>query len=202
MTLDGFMMAHGSALILPLAAIEGPVVTILTGILSARGYFHWYWALCLLVCADLIGDSAHYWVGRTGGTAISDLGRLPWCAQRCWPLVAGGLTHNATKMLLIGKWTHSIGGLVLIGSGALRLPLARFILVNLFASMPKSAVLLGFGYFASDYYPLFERHFIEGTIALCALGGAAVSCSSGEQTASMPGVSADEGRHVHRLLLS
>src|ERR1700733_9703884 len=75
MTLDGFMMAHGSALILPLAAIEGPVVTILTGILSARGYFQWYWALCLLVCADLIGDSAHYWVGRTGGTAISGLGR-------------------------------------------------------------------------------------------------------------------------------
>jgi membrane-associated protein len=172
MTLDGFMMAHGSALILPLAAIEGPVVTILTGILSARGYFHWYWALCLLVCADLIGDSAHYWVGRTGGTAISGLGRHLGVPNVVGPWLQEALTHNTIKMLLIGKWTHSIGGLVLIGSGALRLPLARFILVNLFASMPKSAVLLGFGYFASDYYPLFERHFIEGTIALCVLGGA------------------------------
>ena len=51
MTIDSFLIAHGSALILPLSVIEGPVVSILTGFLSAQGYFHWYWALCLLVAA-------------------------------------------------------------------------------------------------------------------------------------------------------
>jgi hypothetical protein len=40
--------------------------------------------------------------------------------------------------------------------------------------MPKSTVLFGFGYFTSDYYPLFERHLIIATIGLCALGTAAI----------------------------
>ena len=51
-------------------------------------------------------------------------------------------------MLVIGKWTHTIGCVVLIGSGMLRLPLPRFILINLLATVPKSAVLFGIGYFA------------------------------------------------------
>ncbi len=174
MTLDGFMTAHGIALILPLAAIEGPVVAIVTGILSAQGYFRWYWSLCLLVSADLIGDVAYYWIGRTGRTAITGIGRRLGVSQVSNPTLRHGLTHNATKMWLIGKWTHSIGCLVLIGSGVLRLPLARFILVNLLASIPKCAALFGFGYFASDYYALFEHHLIGGTIVLCTLGGAAI----------------------------
>jgi membrane protein DedA with SNARE-associated domain len=62
---------------------------------------------------------------------------------------------------------------VLIGSGMLRLPVARFILVNLLATVPKSAVLFGFGYFTGGYYKLFERHFVLGTIVLGAVGVAA-----------------------------
>jgi len=37
MTLDGFLIAYGSALILPAAVIEGPVVSIISGVLSAQG---------------------------------------------------------------------------------------------------------------------------------------------------------------------
>lgn len=173
MTLDGFLIAHGSALILPLAVIEGPVVTILTGFLSAQGYFDWYWALCLLVCGDLIGDVIYYWVGRTGGSPLAGLGRWLGVRGMVTPELQHSLTHHAAKMLFIGKWTHSIGCLVLIGSGMLRLPVARFILVNLLATVPKSAVLFGFGYFTGGYYKLFERHFVLGTIVLGAVGVAA-----------------------------
>jgi len=173
-TSDGFLIAHGSALILPLAVIEGPIVTILTGFLSAQGYFDWYWALCLLVCGDLIGDVIYYWVGRTGGSPLAGLGRWLGVRGAVTPELQHSLTHNAAKMLFIGKWTHSIGWLVLIGSGMLRLPLPRFILVNLLATLPKSAVLFGFGYFASGYYKLFADHVAFGTIALCAMGVAGV----------------------------
>ena len=170
MTLDGFLIAHGSALILPLSVIEGPVVSVLTGFLSAQGYFDWYWALCLLVCGDLVGDAIYYWLGRTGGGPIAGFGR--------WLGVRGGVTSdlqrrlraNAGKMLCIGKWTHSLGCVVLVGSGMLRLPLPRFLLVNLLATIPKSAVLFGFGYFANAYLPWAERHIGWATSALGLLG--------------------------------
>ena len=180
MTLDGFLVAHGSALILPLAVIEGPIIAIITGFMSAQGYFHWYWALCLLVCADLIGDLTYYWIGRTGSAPIIGLGRRLGLRNAVTPQLQYDLTHNATRILLIGKWTHSIGCVVLIGSGVLRLPLARFILVNVLATMPKSALLFCFGYFASNYYRLFEHHWFAGMIALCVLGVAAVFVTLGQ----------------------
>ncbi len=76
-------------------------------------------------------------------------------------------------MLLVGKWTHAIGGLVLIGSGMLRLPLPRFTLVKLLTTIPKTAALLSFGYFPGQYYPLMERHCLLGIIGLALLGATA-----------------------------
>jgi len=174
MTLDGFLIAYGSALILPAAVIEGPVVSIISGVLSAQGYVDWYWALCLLVCGDLIGDAIYYWIGRTGRTPLICLGR--WLGMRSGPTPAlqRDLRVNATRMLCIGKWTHSVGCLVLIGSGMVGLPFPRFILVNLLATVPKSAALFGFGYFAAGYYPPFQRHVVLATLVLCAIGMAAM----------------------------
>lgn len=174
MTIDGFLIAHGSALILPLSVIEGPVVTILTGFLAARGYFHWYWVLCLLICGDLIGDLIYYWIGRTGRSPLAALARRLGVRRTVPQEVQDGLAQNAAKMLFIGKWTHSIGWLVLIGSGMLRMPLPRFILLNLLATMPKSAVLFCIGYFVGNRYPVLERHVALETVVLCAVGVAAI----------------------------
>lgn len=174
MTLDGFLVAHGSALILPLSVIEGPVVSIITGFLSAQGTVRWYWALCLLVCGDVIGDLMYYWIGRSGRAPLAGLARRLGVRRGVPPEVQAGLRQNAAKMLCIGKWTHSIGGLVLVGSGMLRVPLPRFILVNLLATVPKSAVLFCVGYFSWNCWPLFERHYVSGTVMLGCLGAVAV----------------------------
>ena len=81
-------------------------------------------------------------------------------------------------MLFVGKWTHSLGCVVLIGSGMLRVPLPRFMLMNLLATIPKSAVLFGFGYFAAGWYPRIEQHYMLASLLLCALAASRRSCSS------------------------
>ena len=115
-TFDAFLVAHGSALILPLAVIEGPVISIPTGFLTEQGYFVWYWALCLLICGDVVGDVIAYWIGRTSGTPLSDLARRAGLARVLSAEVQRGLTDHAARMLCIGKWTHSVGWLVLVGA--------------------------------------------------------------------------------------
>jgi membrane protein DedA with SNARE-associated domain len=173
-TVEGFLVSYGGALILPLAVIEGPIVSVVTGFLSARGYFDWYWALCLLIAADLIGDLIYYWIGRSGGQKLARFGWRLGARTTVSPELRRDLAKNAGKMLLIGKWTHSIGFLVLIGSGMLRVPLSRFLLINLLGTIPKSAVLLGLGYFAGDHFPFFENHAVLTTFILCAAGLAAL----------------------------
>jgi membrane protein DedA with SNARE-associated domain len=162
-TLTGFLIAYGSALILPLSVIEGPIVTIVTGFLTSQGYFDWYWALPLLMGGDVIGDVGYYWIGRTGIKPLTLLRRRLGIGGAITPAFQQHLRRNATRMLLVGKWTHALGGLVLVGSGMLRLPLPRFILVNLLATVPKTAVLFGLGYFAGDHYPVLERHYVLAT---------------------------------------
>ena len=174
MTLSGFLIAHGSALILPLAVIEGPFVTIVTGFLAAQGYFDWYWALLLLVCGDVIGDIIYYWVGRTGRTPLAFLHRRAGLRRAMTPAFQQQLRQNAAKMLVVGKWTHSVGWLVLIGSGMLRLPLPRFVLINLLATVPKSAVLFSLGYFAGEHFSVVERHILLATSLAFAAGLASI----------------------------
>jgi membrane protein DedA with SNARE-associated domain len=84
------------------------------------------------------------------------------------------LREHATKMLFIGKWTQSVGMVVLIGSGMLHVPLSRFILVNLLATLPKTAVLFSVGYFAGGHVRLFEDHVVLGSCVLGILGVAAI----------------------------
>ena len=138
------------------------------------------------MCGDLIGDLIYYWIGRTGRAPLAGLARRLGVRRGVPPEVQAGLRQNAAKMLCIGKWTHSIGCLVLIGSGMLRVPLPRFMLVNLLATMPKSAVLFGVGYFAGNCLPLFERHYALGTVMLGCLGAVAIVLCCGAPTASGP----------------
>ncbi len=174
MTLDSVLIAHGSALILPLAIIEGPFVSVATGFLSAQGYFHWLWVLCLLVVGDVIGDVLYYWIGRSGKPGLDAVLRRLGVRHTVTPELQRQLRENATKVLLVGKWTQAIGAVVLIGSGMLRLPLAKFILVNLLGSLPKSALLFSIGYFLGEHHAVFEDHAVLATGVLGVLGIAAI----------------------------
>jgi membrane protein DedA with SNARE-associated domain len=162
-------------MVLPLAVIEGPVVSAVTGFLSAQGYIAWGWALVLLVCGDVVGDLIYYWIGHSGGAMLSGFGRRLGWRGTVTPDLQQNMAQNATKMLLVGKWTHSIGCFVLVASGMLRLPLAQFIVVNLLATLPKSAVLFGVGYFAGGHVQLFEDHFVLATIILSVTGTASIA---------------------------
>jgi membrane protein DedA with SNARE-associated domain len=59
---------------------------------------------------------------------------------------------------------------VLIGSGMVRVPLARFLLVNLLATLPKIALLFGVGYFVGDHFLLLEDHSIVVAVTLGVAG--------------------------------
>lgn len=189
MTLHDFLTVYGSALILPLSVLEGPVVAVLTGFLSVQGYFSWYKAIFLLVCGDLIGDVLYYWLGRGGAGPLVWLGRRFGLRRSVSPEVQQGLRENASKMLLIGKWTHSIGFVVLIGSGMLRVPLSRFLAVNLLAAIPKVGLLFGFGYFAGGHMAFFERHAVMTTALLAGAGIGAVAFVLRQAHRSTPGCS-------------
>ena len=156
-----FLIAYGAAFILPLAILEGPFVSMLTGSLSANGFVSWHLALILLVGGDLVGDALYYAAGRFSGfERILNKRLIPDMA-----LIETLRSHPA-KSLIIGKWTHTFGCLILIGGGIARVPFGRFLAINLAATIPKSAVLFGIGYFAAGWLAAPRRHVTAGLIVL------------------------------------
>lgn len=173
------LMSHGGIVVLPLAVIEGPVVSVIVGMLCAGGRLGVWPSLAMLVGGDVLGDLLYYGLGRWAVSRPRGLtpgwvrARIARQADRLAGL-QDGLRRDATSMLLIGKWTHAIGMLVLIGAGMVRLDLRRFLLVNVLATVPKSALLFGLGYFAFSSWLLPTRDAAAATGLLFVIGAGAV----------------------------
>ena len=172
--LNGFLAGYGLVLLLPLAVIEGPIVSVLAGVLCARGVLSWGWVFPTLVFGDLIGDGLYYAAGRLTHSWLHRVAPRLGIPLARGEALAARVAAQSTRMLLIGKWTHAIGALVLIAAGAARIGFSRFLLVNLLATLPKSALLLGAGILAGANAEALAASFGFGVVALFGLGVLAV----------------------------
>ncbi|MCB1359868.1 MAG: VTT domain-containing protein [Rhodobacter sp.] len=134
----GQMRSHGLLILAPLAVLEGPVVSIVAGYLASRGVLLLRAVIPVVILADLLGDVALYALGRWGRRFLPPRPALARMARR--------LRDDGTRILVLGKLTHTAGFAVLIAAGVARFPLGRFVLVNLVATIPKSLVFLALGW--------------------------------------------------------
>ena len=138
---------YGYAVLFPIAVVEGPAVTLVAGALVASGQFDGLLVFAMLVAADLVGDALYYSLGRWGHTPFLERleKRLALTQERFKPLEEGFRKHD-WKFLLIGK-TQPFGSLILYFAGATRMPVLRYLSVNLLATVPKVLLFEGIGYF-------------------------------------------------------
>ncbi len=168
--LAAFIATYGLVLLLPLAVIEGPIVSIVAGVLCGRGLLDWYWVYPLLVLGDLGGDALYYAIGRMSHGWLHRIAPKIGIPVARGEAFADRVKGRAIRMLLIGKWTHAIGGLVLIAAGAARIPLLRFMVINFVATLPKSALLLAIGYWTGGHFQVLMDRFGAYALVLPVLG--------------------------------
>ena len=146
-TLTTLIQTDGLKLLLPLAVVEGPIVSVVAGWLARLGLLPLGWAYGVLVLGDLIGDALHYAVGRSGARILP----ARWRARLGLDDPASGqlarhFGENGGRTLVVAKLTHSLGFAALIAAGAARMPLPAFLWYNLVATLPKSLAFLMLGY--------------------------------------------------------
>lgn len=172
--LAAFVAGYGLALLWPLAVIEGPIVSVVAGVLCSQGLLAWYWVYPLLVLGDLCGDLLYYAAGRLSHSWLHRVGPRFGLPVARGEAMAGRVRDHDLRMLLIGKWTHAVGAFVLVAAGAARIGLSRFVVINLLATLPKSALLLGVGYYAGANFTDWLNHYGAFAFALPVLGIAAI----------------------------
>ena len=142
------MLGHyGYWVLIPIAVIEGPAITMVAGALVAAGQMDGVTACMLLIVADLVGDALYYGIGRF---ANAPLARRLTKWLKVTPEKLAKLEQrfraNDWKLILIGK-TQGLGSVILYFAGASRMPFLRYMMLNLLGTVPKVIVFELIGYF-------------------------------------------------------
>ena len=169
--LQAALAEHGAWVLFLLAVIEGPVVVLGATALGQIGAMDIRFVWFVAVVADLVGDSALYFLGR----------HLPDCLPRS--LRPSGVRGRAesvfrtsgARILLVAKLTHFAGLPTLIAAGFARMPLARFLFWNLVGTLPKvTAIVLAGSQFWKSVLSGSTESVVATLLVAAALAGTGV----------------------------
>ena len=167
------LIAYKYFFLFPLVVAEGPIVTVVAGFLSSLGYLDIFIAYALVVVGDVAGDCLYYAFGYYGGQKF--VGRWGHFFGITWERVEKLEEHfknHSGKTLIIGKFTHAIGAVVLVAAGMAKMPFWRFVLYNFIPTLPKSLILLLVGFYFGEAYNKINTYLdytAIGTIGLAVI---------------------------------
>ncbi|HKI73364.1 MAG TPA: hypothetical protein VJ998_01885, partial [Pseudomonadales bacterium] len=120
------LIIHYKYLILfPLATLEGPVVSLVAGLLSSLGYLEFLPAFAIILIGDLIPDVAYYFLGRHARNSASEgrFGRHLAFLARHGKLLEGLWLEHGRKTMLLSKLAYGISAPLLMSAGMTNMPL-------------------------------------------------------------------------------
>ncbi len=158
--LYNWWIQYGYWIIFLLIMFEGPITTVVAGWFASLGFINLGWLIIIVVIADLSGDLLYYFVGRFGRQQ-NVVSWTKWLGFNYDHLLAmeKHFSNHAARTFAIGKITHGVGGLVLLAAGMARVPLNKFLKLNLLPTILKSAFLVFLGYYFGRAYNMFANFF-------------------------------------------
>ncbi len=167
---------YGLMIIAPIALLEGPVVSVVSGYLAKSGLIKVPQTFSVLVLADLVGDCIVYAIGRKGRARVA----LPWLAacgvtRRRLAQVLRSFRTKGGRILVAGKLTHSAGFAVLLAAGMARMSFPRFLALNLLATLPKVAVFMALGWWFGQIADRVGNWLLGGTILVLICAAIAIA---------------------------
>lgn len=141
-----WLQADPYLLLFPLILLEGPLSTVLAGVLAGAGAMTFALAAVLAVAAELTADTAIFTAGRwgLGGRAEAVLTRSGLTAARRAGL-AVAVDGNLPGLLLGAKVADVAAIPVILAAGASGTSYPRFLMWSLALSIPKALLLLTVG---------------------------------------------------------
>lgn len=134
---------------------EGPVLSVLMGVLLRLGHFSFLPVYIALMSGDLIGDTVLYMLGYYHGhNLIKKFKKWFKISEEGLSKVETSFHKHKNKILVFSKLTNGMGlGMVVLATaGIVRIPYARFIIINFFGQLVWSGLLLSIGYFFGHVY--------------------------------------------------
>jgi membrane protein DedA with SNARE-associated domain len=157
-------------ILFPLAAIEGPIISLAVGFLIYLGFFSVVPAYILLVFGDLIPDTIYYYLGRYGNKKrildkyIERSDRLAHnmnLLEKLWH-------DHGKKTMFFSKLAYGLSTPFLISAGLVKMPYKKFVSYALPVTLLQYAVLLTIGYYLGYSYASAARYVEDAGLIIAA----------------------------------
>ena len=172
-TVNTIILAHSYWIILPLAIIEGPMITIAASFLASNGLLNVYVVYALALSGDIIGDTLHYAAGSMGGRRIVCVyGHYVGITEEKLDAIMARYFHtneSLWKIITLSKFTHAPSSAVMIASGLLRINFWKFFFITTVNNIFKVLAFVLIGYFFGQTFAEMEGRFIYWWIILVTL---------------------------------
>jgi len=159
------LFSYGYLIYFLLAVVEGPIVTIIAGLLISLKYFNFFLIYGLAILGDLFGDILYYQIGRFGRKRLTERGRLLSVKAEQVKKIEEHFKQHAGKTFLFAKWTHVVGAPILMAAGVTGVPLKKFIWFNFLGTVPKVLVFIAIGYYFGQAYQQIDKYFGYATLS-------------------------------------
>ncbi len=163
------VLKYKYAIMLPLAIVEGPIVSVLSGFLLQQGYVSFWPAYLTLMAGDLLGDTAWYAIGRYAARPfIKKYGHKFSFTPARVEAVETIFKKHQKKTLLISKLSTGFGlaPLVLMTAGSIGISFPLYIALNTIGQFIWSGLLITVGYYFGHSYELIDSSLRTGYLTV------------------------------------
>ncbi len=150
-----WLITYKYIMLFPIALVEGPIISMICGLLASQGYVNIFIVYAIVVLGDLVGDVVWYYIGFVHGHKfIAKHGeRFGLTEEKVSKIKEMYHKHNHW-ILLFSKLTNGFGFaiVVLFTAGVSKISFRRFMIINFCGQLVWSGMLLSIGYFFGDTY--------------------------------------------------
>ena len=170
-SLDSIMqllLTYRYAVLFPLAAIEGPIVSFIVGFLISLGYFNPFVAYIILIFGDFIPDSLLYMFGKHAArkSFIDRYGKRFGITERHFNVIARLWHEHSLKTMFFSKLAYGLSTPFLISAGLAHMPSRKFYTAAIPITMFQYAVLMTLGYYFGNSYTIFGKYLQNAEIII------------------------------------
>jgi membrane-associated protein len=145
------IMEFKYVMLFPLSIAEGPVITIIAGLLCQSGLLSFKYVIPILIAGDLIGDTFYFMLGRwSNRPVVGNFARRIGLSAEKIAAAKKIFVDHPVKSILFSKIILGVGVLGLVVAGSTGFSLQRFLTLCIPVTLAQSAVYLSIGFFCGN----------------------------------------------------
>lgn len=151
-------------ILFPIAAIEGPMVSLAVGFLAYDGYLNPWIAFLILIFGDIIPDTIYYYIGRFGNkknlhSKISVISNNYETIKKMWE-------KHGIKTMFLGKLAYGLSHFFLMSAGLIKMPYQKFFSRALFVTLFQFGIFMLIGYYLGGSYNIISKYIKNAEILI------------------------------------